>query len=575
MKKIISINIIASMFIFQSCMDIFEREPLDKISETVVWTQEPLIEAYVLDLYARFPFFAYPGMTLTDLATERFTNMNAITMGTMTQNTEMLGYWDYVTIRDCNVFLERIREAPIDELAKERLEGEVRAIRAVIYFEKQKRYGGVPLVDTVLDPFEDLDPAYLRRSTEERIADFINEELDLAIQMLGENVSRTGRINKWSAYAYKSRANLWAASIAKYGAVQREGLVGIPEARANEFFQKAADAANAVIQSGTYNMYNVHADRSENYRYLFLDDSNSEIIFERLYDGPIIGHSFSHNNYPTRFSAGQGSITNPLLELLYSYENIDGTTDQPDFGPAHLYEDGIAPWSNKDPRLRATVFLQGEPYGGDMIRTYEGLDPSPEPNPGAIISDFNVQHQGTPTVGPDSRLSQQNFRTTSGFLLRKYIIDEPLVERDIMTTSWKAIRLGEMYLNLAEAAYELGDLETAVGALNVTRERAGISLLDAGDLTLDRLRNERKVELAFEGFRYWDLRRWRTARQVLNRDDPFRGLRIILHHASGQFYFIPFEAETFTRIFREEHYYNPFLLSRLENNTHLLQNPGY
>ena len=79
----------------------------------------------------------------------------------MTQNTEMLGYWNYVLIRDCNVFLERIGNAPIDEQVKRRLEGEVRAIRAVIYFEKQKRYGGVPLVDIVLDPFEDLDPSYL------------------------------------------------------------------------------------------------------------------------------------------------------------------------------------------------------------------------------------------------------------------------------------------------------------------------------------------------------------------------------------------------------------------------------
>ncbi|MEX2568630.1 MAG: RagB/SusD family nutrient uptake outer membrane protein [Cyclobacteriaceae bacterium] len=575
MKKLIFIQILLLSFLWQSCMEIFDREPLDSISENVVWSQEPLIEAYVTELYGRFPFFPYPEMTVSDLATDRFTNMNPITTGGMNINNEMFGYWNYELIRDANVFFDRIQDAPIDEQVKRRLEGEVRTIRAVVYFEKQKRYGGVPLIDIVLDPFGELDPNYLERSTEEEIADFVDQELNTAIGLLGEDNSEFGRINKWTAYAYKSRANLWSASVAKYGTVNLDGLVGIPSERADEFFQKAADASKAVIESGRYSLYNQLEDKSENYRYLFLDDSNSEIIFEKLYDGPVIGHSFSHLNYPTRFSAGQGSDINPLLELLWSYENIDGTMDQPEFGPEHLYENGISPWVNKDPRLRASVFLQGEPYGGDIIRTYEGLDPSADPNPNAIISDFNVEYEGIPTVGPDSRLSAQNFKTSSGFLLRKYIIDEPLVERNIMTTSWKAIRLAEMYLNLAEAAFELGDVATATEAINATRERAGITLLDQGNISLERIRNERKHELAFEGFRYWDLRRWRTAREILNRNNAFQGLRIILHHATGQYYFMPFDAEVFTRIFREEHYYNPIIFSRLENNPFLEENPGY
>ena len=582
MKKIIVI--IISSIVLQSCFDVFDKQPLDRISENIVWNQQAFIEAYVTNIYAQIPFFAWNGYTNSDagdgfaygdLATNRHGNSNSVTTGGMSHTNDNFGYWNYSLIREINVFLEKIEDAPIDEGVKKRLKGEILTIRAIVYFEKQKRYGGVPLVDVVLDPFNELDPQYLERSSEEAIADFIDSDLTQAIGLLPESNESKGRINKWVAYAYKARANLWAASIAKYGSVQANGVVGIPAGRASDFFEKASNAAKAVVQSGKYQLYNNLDDKSENYRALFLDDSNSEIIFERLYNGIEINHSFSHNNYPTRFSAGQGSHLNPLLDFLLGYENIDGSTDQPEFGPEYLYEDGIEPWSNKDPRLRASVFLQGEPYGGDFIRTYDGLDPSPVPDVSGIIASNTESYEGTPTVGDDSRLSSQHFRTQSGFLLRKHILNEPLVERNTMKTSWKAIRLAEMYLIIAEAEFELGRPGPAAEALNATRGRAGITLVDAGSITLEKLRNERKNELAFEGFRYWDLRRWRIARDVLHRDTPFQGLRIILHYPTGKFYFFPMNAETFTRTFRDEHYYNPITIARIENNSHLEENPGY
>src|SRR5690606_36461565 len=106
----------------------------------------------------------------------------------------------------------------------------------------QKRWGGVPLVDLVIDPYGEIDDKYAKRSSEEIIADFIDAELGAAAEMLSDNPSPQGMVNKWAAMALKARANLWAASKGKYGTVQLNGLLGIPSSRTNEFYNKAADA---------------------------------------------------------------------------------------------------------------------------------------------------------------------------------------------------------------------------------------------------------------------------------------------------------------------------------------------
>jgi len=568
------------VLVLGSCTDVLNQEPRDKISESEVWQQEALVNAYVTDIYERFPFFAFGGglwggmIAQSDMLTERSGDQGGcLIQGGMNSGNDCFGYWDYSLIRDLNVFLEEIQNSPIEEGVKQQLEGEVRVIRAVVYFEKQKRYGGVPLVDVVLDPFEEISEEYLVRSTEGQIADFINSELELAAEMLEVDASETGRINRWTAYAYKARANLWAASIARYGNV--DGPTGIEANRADEFYEKASVAANQVIDSGRFTLYEAQADPAENYRQIFLDNSNSEVIFEKLYDGVDIGHQWNHINQPTLLSAGQGSRLNPLLTYLQSFENLDGTFTNPELGPDNLYADGREPWANKDPRLHAQILLQGDFYGTRVIQTYDGLDPTEgAPNPDNIISDHAADYQGTPTTGMDGAAQEQHFRTMSGFLLLKYVTDEVLIERETERNSWKALRLAEMYLTVAEAEYELGNPDEAATFLNYTRERVGLVPLDAGSITLDRIRTERKHELAFENHRWWDLRRWRIAEDRIHGQQA-QGSRIILHHDSGQFYMFPMNAESFTRTFRPEHYYNPITNSRIESQGQLVENPGY
>jgi hypothetical protein len=130
-----------------------------------------------------------------------------------------------------------------------------------------------------------------------------------------------------------------------------------------------------------------------------------------------------------------------------------------------------------------------------------------------------------------------------------------------------------MYLIKAEAEFELGNPGPAAEALNMTRNRAGINLVDATSITRDLIRNERSSELAFEVHRYWDLRRWRIAENVLT--GRMQGLQIILHAATMKYYFIPFDCESFSRSFKPEHYYNPITNSRIDNNPKLVENPLY
>ncbi|WP_395257204.1 RagB/SusD family nutrient uptake outer membrane protein [Halalkalibaculum sp. DA3122] len=580
--------LIILLLVLVSCEGVLDlnEDPRDRVSAEQVFQDEAFAEALAADLYAGFPFngFNSPGLRFDgtlghhDLGTERGGNFEGCrTHGGMDAETDCVGLWDYEYIRDLNSFIENIRASELSEDFKSRLEGEARVLRAAVYFKMQSRYGGVPLVDVVLDPFEEVPEQYRVRSTEEALADFIDTELETAAGMLAGlgNPEEKGRVNEWTAYAYKARANLWSASIANFGTLADNGLTGIPSSRADEFYQKASDAAQQVINSGAYSLLQ-GGDPAQTYWNIFVEDSNPEIIFERIYNGVEINHPFAHQVQPTPFSEGQGSELNPTLGHVMSFENLDGTFTNPDLGPDNLYDNGAAPWANKDPRVHAQVLFQGDLYGGNVVQSYEGLDPTQGgTNPDNIISEVGVNFEGTPTVGDASRRQANQFFPSTGLLLYKYVPDEDiLIPDDREDNNWKELRLAEMYLIAAESEFELGNLADAAEFLNYTRERVGLPELDAGTITRERVRRERTSELVYEAHRWDDLRRWRIAQDRLD-GQRVQGVRTILHHETGQFYFIPMDAEATQREFRPEHYYNPITNSRIEENGDLVENPGY
>jgi len=225
--------------------------------------------------------------------------------------------------------------------------------------------------------------------------------------------------------------------------------------------------------------------------------------------------------------------------------------------------------------LFATVLFQGSFFVNDFITTYEGIDTAKVPTPAKIVNNPNLSYEGFKQVGVDSRLVIGDDKTTnSGFLVRKWC-DEAKLPIPAITSQvdWPIIRLAEVYLTKAEADFQLGNTASAVTALNATRARAGISPVDDKTISMQKIQTEWMAEFAFENKRFWDLRRWRIADQVLN--NQFKGLRIIWHKKSNKYYFLPLNAEQFNRVFRQEHYYNPISNSRINNNPLLVQNPLY
>lgn len=577
-----------------SCADPFGTQVLDRVQSEDLWREEILVRNYLSDLYTRFPWSGFPN---AEAAGAGWTGeIRGNTPNPTSTDDEEGGYFDYEYIRDLNVFLQEIEQAQVPEATREQMKGEVKTIRAAVYWEMQRRYGGVPLVDVVLDPFdiEGIDESYLRRATEEEIADFIDRELAEAVELLPEDHSSTGQINRWTAYAYKAHANLWSASVASFPAplANQSDLIGIPADRADEFYEKAAAAAGAVINSGRFSLYDRHLpDHVENYRRIFLDDAaNPEVIFERHYDGINVPGDYTTTNIFVSFASGPGGSHVNYTRLL-EFEDLDGAFTDPAFGPDHRYDDGVEPWLHKDPRVRALTWFQGEHYGGRPLEIWEGIDPSPagtadptalrsDPTPGTRYPDSG----GVLEVGRDSRRILSEQVTLSGLHLKKYIQDletigEPWAREE--DKNQIQIRLAEMYLVKAEAELELGNLIAAAEALNMTRERAGLPPVEeVGGISRDRVRTEFVSELAMEGgHRYWNYRRWRTAEDQLN-NRLFCGLRTIYHYEEDAYYFLPSTTtaegcEPSTRQFLPQHYYNPMTNERRANNPLLEENPGY
>lgn len=566
---------------FIGCDEQLDKEPLDQISDVVVWESEELMELYVVDLYSRVPYKTIfsNDWKYADIATKPDGNRNKITLGTMDEYNEESGLWNYGFVRDCNIFLERAIDAPIDETGKNILMSEVRFMRAVYYFQAAKRYGGIPLVTTVLDPFVSEEENWIPRNTEDEVYQFLITEFDEISELLPQNATSKSKYNKWMAIALKARVSLWAASIAKYGEMQLDGLVGVPSNKSTHYYQGALEAATLVINSGNYSLYNKFVDKSKNYSQIFVDEGNSEVILEKVYDGINVAHNWDNSYMPPSYSSTYGGMCNPLWEFVLSFENIDGSDSQPEIGIDHLYANGADLFENKDPRLKGTVLYQGISWGGDIVQTYVAVDPNDTPNPGQLLFTLGESYNGVPQVGKDSRRGTSNAdrNGVTGFYVKKYLDESNLYPLpNASQTNWIMIRLAELYLIASEAAFEMNNIDQSLNYINPVRERAGISLLSGSTISLAKIRNERKVELAFEGFRYWDMRRWRISEtEQVNNDEKFHGIDPVFHYKTGKYYFLPIEAENFNRVFRQEHYYNPITRSRINNNPALVENPLY
>lgn len=380
------------------------------------------------------------------------------------------------------------------------------------------------------------------------------------------------RVTKWAAYALKSRVALHAASVAKHWdkaplageAVSQKLVGGMTAADADAFYKECIEASSYLIENSGKSLYKptpaTAREAAANFQDIFLDDKNEEIIFCKAYlDGTTNtnqGHSFAQFNILPQVNPGalKYGRFNPMLEIVDLFEDYtdDGTgkmakivtrTDGNEDAyisnfhnmtnasvvnslmsvPFVKYDNLYEPFAGKDARLLASVVLPGSSYAGTDIIIQGGF--IKDNNTYVAYSNESTQKNGATyyALGAEGETMFSGFNnvnsgedanwTATGFGVRKYMPEGESISPDRLasTTSYIDMRLAEVYLNYAEAVVEngsgAGDKDQAKKYLNALRRRAGHT--DEIPLTLDNVLKERRVEMAFEGKRFWDMNRRR------------------------------------------------------------------
>lgn len=604
--KRIAISLLAISIFFTSCESILDKQPLNTISDATVWSDPILMDDYLSQCYSEMRFF-FEMPYAKDLNSLMDNNStDAITIGdeataswgsTSPQTSWIkiggghFEWWGYPTMRKLNIFIEKLQSQALDESYRKKRMAEARFLRAFAYFNLVKRYGGVALITTVPQLNSPEEELYPQRDKEEKVYDFILSELDDITRLnettqtadLPEEITTAdlGRPSRYAALALKSRVAMYAGSIATWGTVQLDGLVGIPQSKASIYWQASYDASYEILKNKKFDLYNKYPDdKALNFRNLFLDEGNCEVIFSERFDGLSgKGHTLDMINVPMSYQVwGGGQKVCPYLEMIESFDNIDGTSgvlDRDKIASGYFWTVEEL-WGKKDPRFKASIYGHGSEWtykDGPLILDYHD----------AISVDGKDLTSGS-YKGVLAKSRSAGRRTNFGML--KYLdeVERSVVhERKYSDTDYIVFRLGEIYLNFAEAAIELDKPGDALMAINKIRERAGMPLYDA--VSREEVRKERKVELAFEGNRYFDVIRWRTAVNDITRE--YHNVRFVLDGSSyeeGKYDVLKAKYKLVITeraggyphpYFEDKHYYLPISLKRTGSNPNLIENPGY
>ena len=614
MKIIRRLYIAIALVSLWSCNDFLEKETFDIITSEKVWQDPALIDGVMVNLY--------DGLRLNDFNywyQEQWRLMNPTTLSDEAQGSfqkdpmfdngnASYTYGDYLfeltfndmykQIRNCNNVIKQLQESTaLQEDNKMLLTAEVRFLRAMHYFELVKRYGGVPLL-TIPQEYQtgNLAELMVKRNKEIEIYDFIVSECNEIAANIPVTREATAkyRANRGAVLALCSRAALYAGSIAKYGKVQLDGIIGIPSSEAKRFFQVSVTASKALLDLKLYSLYSKDADKAKNYCDMFIkttDGENGEYIFQKQYDvSGGKGHDWDKRNAPFSYrQGGWGCGVAPTMEMVEAYDYIDGSKgdlvlSNPD-GTLRRFSNPYEIFVNKDPRLFASVYLPGSPCKGSAIEWLRGVIANDKDRyvaasqPGGSGNSVIINGKTYSTTGKDGG-SDAGDASKTGFYQKKFF-DETLTDVNMgkSETPWPVFRLAEIYLNLAEASLEIdGNEIEALTAINLIRNRAGIKLLTS--CSLENVRHERRVELAFEGHRYWDLKRWRLADKDVAQGglNGFKGTALYPWYDArdGKYVFeIGKNPPKQTRFFLEKNYYTKINSSDMNSNPNLIQNPGY
>lgn len=372
------------------------------------------------------------------------------------------------------------------------MEGECYFLKAFFYLELVKRYGGLPIIDQPLDYNQPSTWKGLARNSVDDCIKYIVSLCDKAAVIIPDSV-RTSSATTWYV---SGRATFGAIKALKARTLLYAASPLFKDAGSTTTWADAASAAHDVISMNVYSL-------DPTYTNLFssANTTSPEVIFFKRYGGQ---NSLEYNNFPIMFQGSNGNSVTPSQNFVDEFEVKSGNT----YVPFDWTNSSMAanPYANRDPRLAATVVYNGTTFKSNAIQTY---------------------------FGGNSGLPKQNASKT-GYYLSKYVDQSvDLINNTTTNHQWVYFRYGEILLDYAEAMYNaygatsdpMGYGMTALQALNKVRARSGMPARTT--LTQDSIVHERDVELGFEGYRWWDVRRWEKGASIFGA--PIRSISITLN----------------------------------------------
>lgn len=534
-----------------SCTDLLDMTPTNLVSDKTMWekteTAEWAVNSLYTYVYSVIANQSVVGLTesLTDMMKYGSYNYNSLAFVPSefaygedhtikaTYVNAYMGYWGtrYSQITKINEAYSNLKKyGKMSDTDKTRLEAEIRFMRAYVYFDLVKRYKEVIIYDENMDAIVK-DKAL---STEEQAWDFIQADFDFAADKLPVKEDAKGRLDRGAAYAMLTRTMLYAK---RYDAV--------------------ISASEAIAKLG----YDLEKKYSDSYSKT-ISSGNVEAILQYLFNrAENITHSFDFYYTPggdfTMHGETGGGYGTPTQELVESYELATGGF--PDWSDWH--DVGVTrtpPYALLEPRFQATVLYNGSQWKGREIQPWLG---------GADgFCEWNVEPE------PDGR-------TTTGYYLRK-MVDEThnVIQYTSGVQPFTVIRYAEVLLNRAEALYKTGKEGEANDIVNKIRDRVDLPALSVdGEELMAAIRQERKVEFAFEGLWYWDLRRWGIAHEKYPlglSDYMVHGFKITKDE-EGNFTYDYISVDDQKRNFPQRLYRFPLPAAELNNNGSVNQFPEW
>lgn len=546
--KPLHIYLLALLVISSAGCDFLKYDETTHYSEDDVFTDFKRTKAFLTNIYAKLPagFNSVGGAMRASGAdnAEEVYEMESVQQyndGSWSAINTLDSKWGQMFdgIQAVNKFLEETKGQTFDDLKYnynyedimeqyELYPHQARFLRAFFYFELLKRYGQVPIITDVLTVSE---ANRVKPSSFDEIVDFVVGELNAVIPELPVEYQsipskETGRATRGAAMALKARTLLYAASPLHNKSNDQQAWI------------KAAEASKAIIDSSYYTLENNYSNVVNNRR-------SDELIFERRLSQ---SNFFEQSNFPVGFEGAEPG-TAPTQNLVDSYEMQSSGLPIDDASSGY---DRSNPYDDRDPRLSQTVIYNNSEWKGRSVELWNG--------------------------GIDGLPKERASKT--GYYLKKHVVEDVSLASGNVTQAihtWVFFRYAEVLLNYAEAMNEAygpdnpaGMGMTAREAVNMVRARANMPDFSpmSQDAFRQKLRNERRVELAFEDHRFWDIRRWEIAPSTTG----IYGMKIT-RNSDGSF---NYEKELIEdRVWEDKMYLYPIPQSELFKNENLNQNPGW